>query len=141
MVGNRETYLAALDSLYAAITGLDVSGYRLHASDKWTRARRIVAADGGTDHLEAWIGLGGITAIHRDKMVHEAVASFLFRYRPDDDGHSQASLQAAQADMVLLLTSWSGPRGARSIPTTCVVRPSSGEFLMVDVFFDFWNPR
>ena len=144
MVGNRETYLAAFDSLYGMIEGLDVEGYRVQDSDKWTRARRMVAIGGGSDHLETWVAVGDVTDLRPNYLVHNCAAQFLFVYNPDNDGYSQASALAAASSLMLSLEDWVGNQGERAVPIRSAVDGpyrDQGDYLLIAVNFSLYLPR
>ena len=144
MVGNRATYQAALDSLYRMIEALDVEGYRITESDKWTRARRMVAVGGGSDHLETWVAVGDIISAPRDFLIHDASAQFTFVYSADNDGFSQASALAAGSALFEALQVWGGDRGERALPIRSTVDGpfrDRGDYLLIAVNFNLYVSR
>jgi len=144
VVGNRATYQAAFDSLYDLVTGQNVDGYRVLDSDKWTRARRMVAVGGGSDHLETWIAVGDVVDLQRGFLVHDAAAQFVFVYNADNDSFSQASALAAASSLMLALAEWHGDRGERAIPVRSVVDGpfrDQGDYLLIAVNFQLYVTR
>ena len=140
-------YQAVLDTLYGAIEGMDVTGYRDTTTEagRWHRARRGTPDHGITEDLGFWIDLGNHATFERSQVTHTAGIVFAVRYRPDHDCADQARLHGAirALEEHLQGTGYQIPGGMRTVPRTAVMSlPKAGDaWVQVDLSFTLTLPR
>ena len=137
-------YEALLNELYTDLLTLDVSDHEWHSSDGYSRALYLGPGQGGNKHLECWIDLGAAVQIDRSMITQDCALVVTYRYNADDDGLSQARMQASVRQLVEYLLRFSHvPSGTRC---SGVKRTSSPEvigegWLRVTVEFTLLLPR
>lgn len=138
----RQDYQDILDQLYAAIEGLDVSGYQWDSSDAWLRSRQPAELTVPLRHLEVWCQIGGIRPSRGSMLEYSGRLVIACRYQPDDDAMSQGIYQAAVYDLWRLLTTWSA-LDCRTSPTSTTDPMSDGSWLVGAIDFTLsipWRP-